>query len=63
MNNSYPCKCGHIRGVHGYFGRAMHCGDCVCSFEINDYHNFKPDNLKYLELLNKREEMKNENCR
>lgn len=46
---SYPCLCGHIKGVHGYYGEAMHCGDCVCSFYINDYHEFKGDNLKYLE--------------
>lgn len=57
MNNSYPCLCGHSFEKH--YNKI--CYACF-SLRINDASereylkyecNFIPDNLKYLELLDK----------
>ncbi len=53
----FPCKCGHIRRIHGYAGPII--GDEWCNGYSTDLKlpsaspcdcmNYVPDNLKYLE--------------
>lgn len=55
--NNYPCICGHDKEAHLYTGiwyrgcqRCVWLADEHLGLEIRDFHVFKPDNLKYLEL-------------
>lgn len=53
MNKEFPCECGHLESNHkGFYGDCE--GYCrMCSFfNISPIvHDFKIDNLRYLESL------------
>ena len=58
--DKYPCICGHVKGDHLRSGPNATGWDWVCrrcynyNFNIpatQCYHNFKLDNLRYLERL------------
>jgi len=52
-----PCKCGHIRKLHGDDLFKYHClaiyGDYGCSC----WYGFNLDNLKYLEMCQDKKEV------
>lgn len=65
MKNSFPCKCGHTRNAHGQnldiSIKYKTCDECYMLYlekgivessdPQNPFHNFKADNLKYLEEM------------
>jgi len=69
VNRDFPCKkCGHQALKH-YI--SVGGGDPICFtcaeggrtswIEVNEHiHEFVGDNLKYMELVNKKEEIKND---
>lgn len=67
INKDFPCKtCHHIAMVH-YTNISIDtniCTGCVDDERHADigeqFHEFIGDNLKYMELLNRREQIKNE---
>jgi hypothetical protein len=71
MNKEFPCKvCGHIANMHymNITRNHSYCADCLRAENCRSYqipseyeHEFVGDNFKYLEMLDKRKEMKNEN--
>jgi hypothetical protein len=70
MNKEFPCKvCTHAAHMHYVNVTKNHsyCADCLRSETDRNYvdpseyeHEFVGDNCKYLEMLDKREELKNE---
>lgn len=70
INKDFPCKtCHHAADKH-YAN--ISTGENVCTSCSSDerqanyneqYHEFIGDNLKYMELLNRREQIKNEQAR
>jgi hypothetical protein len=54
VNDKFICTCGHSKLVHDWcaFGLGLRCYSCI-PVDGNDahYHEFKPDNLLYLESL------------
>lgn len=70
MNKEFPCKvCTHPACQHfvNITGQVSFCSDCLKQETDRSYvdpseyeHEFVGDNFKYLELLDKREEIKNE---
>jgi hypothetical protein len=68
MNKDFPCKvCTHVAYQHyaNVVGDSFICTGCYNgarkAWNDNDHlHKFVGDNFKYLELLNKREELKSE---
>jgi len=71
MNKDFPCKvCTHSATQHyaNVTKEENICMDCIRAegsrscYDSNEYtHEFIGDNCKYLELLDKRKEIKNEN--
>ena len=51
MKQNILCICGHIKKYHhlGVASKRPLCGSCMIIWNINWYHSFKLDNLKYLE--------------
>lgn len=55
MKDNFPCKCGHFKSQHGFMINDPVCGDCMNNVKKNIKlgmifaHEYKPDNLKYLE--------------
>jgi hypothetical protein len=70
VNKEFPCKvCTHPAYIHYVNVTKSHsyCADCLRSETDRNYidsseyeHEFVGDNFKYLELLDKRNEIKNE---
>jgi len=61
-NLEYPCLCGHLLSKHHdnihkrYFNVDFWCEECFEQTHRDretNYHNFKGDNLKYLEEMSK----------
>ena len=50
-NREKLCVCGHVKGAHQYGGQNDACWDCLnLNMKLkNHVHDFKLDNLKYLE--------------
>jgi hypothetical protein len=69
MSNNFPCKCGHgcsshRNGTYPNLPPYRVSDDCryrLATGKLCLCSNYTPDNLRYLELIDKREEMKNEN--
>jgi hypothetical protein len=61
MNKEFPCKCGHGMAFHTISSSRIWdaCQACHSGIHKISFHTYKPDNLKYLELIEKREELKN----
>lgn len=58
LDSIYPCTCGHMENRHGYCAGVYVCWECYDVIEAEHRmpdtypgHEFKADNLKYLEAL------------
>ena len=66
INKDFPCKtCHHAADKHysNISDGETICVNCVdqrISYDGEQFHEFIGDNLKYMELLNRREQIKNE---
>jgi len=67
INKDFPCKTCHHAAIKHYAnisdGEGV-CTDCQSNqgfVELNEqFHEFVGDNLRYMELLNRREQIRNE---
>jgi hypothetical protein len=66
INKDFPCKtCGHAADKH-YSNISdgetvcTSCSDHRLAYTNEQFHEFIGDNLRYMELLNRREQIKNE---
>jgi hypothetical protein len=51
LESDYPCRCGHPEKEHGKHMGISVCWSCTATRRMMHRHEFKADNLRYLEAL------------